>query len=489
VPAAGDDFRAWLMRRWQAAPAPSGAPADAAWREALRAGGAWREPAPVSVRLQAEAEAQVARWHRVAAAARAAADGLHLWLWPSVMLFDGRGANRGWLQETPDPTSSLVWGSWVDMHPDDAARLGVREGARVQLRTAAGACAAPVRVTPDVAAGVVALAFGQGHAALGRQAAGVGANAFALRARPVAGDGFGTVGVTPAGGRGPLLSVAPTQAQFGREIVQWVPLSGLKDGTAGQGARVSLPLPEDYRPDADVYRPHDHPRHRWGMAIDLQRCTGCGACAVACQAENNVPVVGREQVARGREMAWLKVVPYRAEDNPRRLGWLPLLCQQCDAAPCEPVCPVFAAVHSDEGLNAQVYNRCIGTRYCSNNCPYKVRRFNWFDITWEAPLDLQLNPEVTVRCRGVMEKCTFCVQRIRRVQLRAASEGRAPRDGEIQPACVQSCPARALVFGDLKDPDAAVTRLTRADPRRYHVLEELNARPAVVYLRRIASDA
>jgi molybdopterin-containing oxidoreductase family iron-sulfur binding subunit len=224
------------------------------------------------------------------------------------------------------------------------------------------------------------------------------------------------------------------------------------------------------------------------MAVDLQRCTGCGACAVACYAENNIPVMGKEQIDKSRQMAWLRVVPYRNEENRKILGWVPLLCQQCDAAPCEPVCPVFASVHNDEGLNAQVYNRCIGTRYCSHNCPYKVRRFNWLNIEWPDPLDKQLNPDVTVRSRGVMEKCTFCIQRIRDVEHRAKREDRPVRDGEIQPACLQSCPTRAFVFGDLMDPNSRVSELTRRDPRRYHILEELNTKPAVTYLRRIKTD-
>ena len=224
------------------------------------------------------------------------------------------------------------------------------------------------------------------------------------------------------------------------------------------------------------------------MIVDIHRCTGCQACAVACYAENNVAVVGREEVRRGREMAWLKVVPYFDGTRAERVSWLPMLCQHCDAAPCEPVCPVYASVHSEEGLNSQVYNRCIGTRYCSNNCPYKVRRFNWGNIRWREPLDKQLNPEVSVRCRGVMEKCTFCIQRIKEGEQRAAQQRRPVADGDIVPACAQTCPTRAIVFGDLLDPRAEVTRLTRSDPRRYHVLEELNTKPAVTYLRRVVHD-
>ena len=251
------------------------------------------------------------------------------------------------------------------------------------------------------------------------------------------------------------------------------------------GDKLILPLPEGYDSSRDLYPPREYKKHRWAMAIDLHRCTGCGACAVACYAENNIAAVGHDHCAQGREMAWLKVTPYLDESDPKRLGWLVLPCQHCDAAPCEPVCPVFAAVHNEEGLNAQVFNRCIGTRYCSNNCPYKVRRFNWHNQEWPKPLDVQLNPEVTVRCRGVMEKCTFCVQRIRAAEYKASIERRAVRDGEIQPACVQSCPTRAIVFGDLRDEGSEVSRLTRRDCRRYHLLEELNTKPAVTYLRRI----
>jgi Fe-S-cluster-containing dehydrogenase component len=283
-----------------------------------------------------------------------------------------------------------------------------------------------------------------------------------------------------------VLATSGVQDQGGRELLQWVEAEKLAAMKPGDGTPLILPLPEGYRPDKDIYPPHEYKEHRWAMVVDLARCTGCGACAVACYAENNIAVVGAESVARGHHMPWLQVVPYREDGQPgSRLGFLPLACQHCDAAPCEPVCPVYASVHNDEGLNAQVYNRCVGTRYCMNNCPYKVRRFNWKNEDWANPLDWQLNPDVTVRVRGVMEKCTFCIQRIRAAEYRAKREGRKVRDGEVQPACAQSCPTRAYTFGDLLDPEAAVTKLTRLDPRRYHVLEQLNTKPAVAYLRRI----
>jgi molybdopterin-containing oxidoreductase family iron-sulfur binding subunit len=248
-----------------------------------------------------------------------------------------------------------------------------------------------------------------------------------------------------------------------------------------------MPLPEGYWPENehDMYPPVEPVGHRWAMTIDLSKCTGCGACAVACQAENNVANVGIDEVERGHEMHWLRIDRYfePSEDTP--VLFQPMLCQHCDQAPCEPVCPVFAAVHNEEGLNAQVYNRCVGTRYCANNCPYKVRRFNWFEWEFKEPLNRQLNPDVTVRCRGVMEKCTFCIQRIREVQYRARAEDRPVRDGEVRPACVQTCPTGALVFGDLLNPEARVTEIIRHDPRAYQVLHHFNTKPGVIYLKRV----
>ncbi|MDD2695456.1 MAG: 4Fe-4S dicluster domain-containing protein [Anaerolineales bacterium] len=222
---------------------------------------------------------------------------------------------------------------------------------------------------------------------------------------------------------------------------------------------------------------------RWGMVIDLDRCTGCQACVVACHAENNVPVVGEAEAAYGRSMHWIRIERYWEGEYPRiKARFMPILCQQCTEAPCEPVCPVFATYHSEEGLNAQIYNRCIGTRYCGSACPYKVRVFNWFDPQFPELLAEQLNPDVTVRSRGVIEKCTFCVQRIRRGEEAALAEGRPVVDGEIQPACVQTCPSEALVFGDFNDHDSRVSQLARSR-RSFRLLDQLGTAPAVIYLK------
>jgi len=481
------DFKTWLLARWEeirkrAAPTR---PFEDFWRDALRAGGVWEEPAAMPMPKLGGLPASPLRGHVSSAGIPPGAPaGTELWTWSSALLFDGRVANRSWLQEAPDPVTSITWGTWVDVHPKQAKQLGLAAGDVVELSTAAGKVEAPVRLTEDVAEGVVAIPFGQGHTALGRNAAGRGANAFALLGGP-GGEDAGTVKIRKTGRRHAPAYAAAQQAQYGRDLLQWVPLDAFKKMKPGEGDNLRLPLPEGYDPARDIYAPHVYKEHRWAMAIDLARCIGCGACTVACYAENNIALAGEEGVRRGRHLPWLQMVPYRRDEDPRRLGFLPVLCQHCDAAPCEPVCPVFAAVHSDEGLNAQVYNRCIGTRYCMNNCPYKVRRFNWGNPEWARPLELQLNPDVTVRSRGVMEKCTFCIQRIRDAQYRAKREGRPVRDGEIQPACAQTCPTRVFTFGDLMDPASRVAALVRRDPRRYQVLAGLNTKPAVIYLRRI----
>jgi len=228
--------------------------------------------------------------------------------------------------------------------------------------------------------------------------------------------------------------------------------------------------------------------HRWGMAVDLDRCTGCSACVVACQAENNIPTVGEEAARRGRTMHWIRIERYYEGEFPNlRVKFQPVLCQQCDNAPCEPVCPTYASYHTAEGLNGQVYNRCIGTRYCANACPYTVRTFNFFNPVWDKPLDLQLNPDVSIRQVGMMEKCTFCVQRIKATEIQAEAEGRELTEGEPTPACVQSCAPKAITFGDLNDPESEVSRLARSR-RGTKLLDELGTQPKITYLQRDSWD-
>ncbi len=362
-----------------------------------------------------------------------------------------------WLREIPDAVSGVSWTSWVELSPADAAKLGASDGDRIAF----GEVTLQLAVNPALRDGTIAVP--ESAPELRRLRA-------PLVPRRI---GPGVLSRIPGraddAGRG-LLPVAAAVASREEHV-------------HGHEHVHDKGIGYEHPPDEHPYGmrpPPSHPLHRWAMAIDLDRCTGCQACVVACYAENNIPVNGREAATKGRNQAWLRI---QREITPEGVTFLPSLCQQCDRAPCEPVCPVYATYHTSEGLNAMVYNRCIGTRYCSNNCPYDARVFNWRDPQFEKPLDLQLNPDVTVRSKGVMEKCTFCVQRIRFAENEAKSERRNVFDGEVIPACAQTCPARAITFGDLEDPGAHINRV-RQDPRSYRLLEELATGPAVTYLAR-----
>jgi molybdopterin-containing oxidoreductase family iron-sulfur binding subunit len=446
-------------------------PFAAFWEEALRTGGWFREPPAVPIALRPEVLTE--RLDTGPAPA-----GFVLVAFPHLFLYDGRGADKPWLQETPEPVAQIAWGSWVEIHPETARSLGFGEGDRVRLHTGHGSIEGPVHLSPGLHPSVLAVPLGQGHTAYGRYATDRGDNPW--RVLP---PGAGAVRVTVERGARRALPVSPVglSSMLGRPIVEAMSLAELRRGERPPPAGPPIPEPFAIRPE------HVYPEHQWGMTIDLNACTGCSACVTACYAENNIPVVGPEEVARGHVMSWIRIERFWPDgpDAPP-LYLAPMLCQQCDHAPCEPVCPVFASFHTEEGLNGQVYNRCIGTRYCNNNCPYKVRRFNWFKPEWPAPLHLQLNPDVTVRGAGVMEKCTFCVQRIRAAEMDARAEHRPVRDGEIVPACAQTCPTRAITFGDMKDTGSAMMRRRSEERlRTYRALEELGTEPAIVYLRAV----
>ena len=441
---------------------------------------------------------------------------------PSIRFFDGRGANRPWLAEYPDPITKVAWQSTVALHPESRDALGVRDGQFVEVKTAAGSLRAAAYGYAGIRPGVLVMAVGQGHTAYGRYAKGFGANPLALLPAAMGPEGIPSLAVpvtrlARTGEKPALPHTDGSKTQHGRTLALAVTLADLKkapghvpghggghghpgdvspekipvhtgDGFGMHGFPFVLPLPEGYAGHRDVYPPHEHRGdYRWGMAIDLDRCIGCGACSMACYAENNLGVVGERRIVEGREMSWLRIERYHDPARMERVVFLPMLCQHCDNAPCEPVCPVYAPHHGKEGMNNQIYNRCIGTRYCSQNCPYKVRRFNWFDWEWPNPLNLQLNPDVTVRSKGVMEKCSFCVQRIKEGHDSAKDERRRIRDGEVIPACVQTCPTGALTFGNLADPRSRVRR--RIDDRRaYQALGYLNTKPAVIYLKKVVQE-
>lgn len=477
----------------------------------------------------------------------------YLQVYPHAVLGAGAGANKPWLQELPDPVSKIVWQSWVDIHPATAKRLGIAAGDHVKVQTAAGAITAPAYLYLGIRPDTVGVALGQGHTAYGRYAQQIGVNALdALGATLNSAGGLSLTQskatLTRTAENSPLVTTEGSARQHGRGIAQAVTAAQLAAGEFGEEVEHAPPgdashefLPGLRSPVADdaqgelgdatskdkgLYAP-DHPtgmaKRRWAMTIDLARCTGCSACVTACHAENNVPTVGARwqgrslrpfhtsdgagwdtrpgaNILKGREMSWIRIERYfeGGEDgqSPFETRFVPMMCQHCGNAPCEPVCPVFATYHAPDGLNVQVYNRCVGTRYCSNGCPYKVRYFNWHgygesgrrQYAFPDPLHLQLNPDVTVRGKGVMEKCTFCVQRIREAENLAKLEGREVRADEFTTACAEACPSRAIVFGDAADPAWQVAKQV-GDRRGYHVFAELNTYTAVVYLRKVNHTA
>jgi molybdopterin-containing oxidoreductase family iron-sulfur binding subunit len=409
-----------------------------------------------------------------------AGGGIEVHFRPSPYLHDGRYANDGWLQELPDPVTKLTWDNPALLSPASARALGVADEDLVTVTVRGQALTLPVTIVPGQADGTVMLTLGYGRSKAGRIGMGVGFNAYALRSS--AAPDVDTATLVKAAGS---VKLAPTQehgSMEGRPLIREGTLEEYRHDPAFAEEAVELPKLESMWNE----KTYDT-GHQWAMTVDLNSCVGCNACVVACQSENNIPVVGKEQVRRGREMHWIRVDRYfeGAPEQPRMI-FQPVPCMQCENAPCEQVCPVAATVHDDEGLNVMVYNRCIGTRYCSNNCPYKVRRFNFFNYTKDMPelLKLVQNPDVTVRSRGVMEKCTYCTQRINAAKLDARLAGRALVDGDVKTACQQACPASAIAFGDLRDASSNIVK-TKADPRNYALLAELNSKPRTTYLAKL----
>jgi molybdopterin-containing oxidoreductase family iron-sulfur binding subunit len=424
-------------------------------------------------------------------------DRLELVLTGDPKVRDGRYANNGWLQELPDAMTKVTWDNALLMAPSTARDLGVTDGEVVAVQAAGKSAEFPVFVMPGHARSSVTVALGYGRRAAGEVGNGVGVDAYRLRT--VASPDI-ILGVSLRG-TGRHYALATTQDHFAIDTM------GFNERNARVENLVREASLDAYLANPDIFHEHDHhpplislwkdheyEGEQWGMAIDLNTCIGCNACVVACQAENNIPVVGREQVLNQREMHWIRLDRYFKTDpsvsideiDDAEVVFQPMTCVQCENAPCEQVCPVAATQHTPDGLNAMVYNRCVGTRYCSNNCPFKVRRFNFFNYHKDLAdtTKMQFNPEVTIRARGVMEKCTFCVQRIETVRIQARNDNRPIHDGEIVPACAQTCPTRAITFGNLNDPSSDISR-SREEHRSYATLAELNIRPRTHYLARL----
>ncbi|MBX3026020.1 TAT-variant-translocated molybdopterin oxidoreductase [bacterium] len=394
---------------------------------------------------------------------------------PDSSLYDGRFANNGWLQEVPKHITRVTWDNPALIAPATAERLGLDVGALVEVTLAGRTLQVPVWIQPGHAPDAITLGLGFGRPRAGQVGNDVGFNTYLLRTADAPWSAS-DASLVPLGRHYKLACTQDHHSMHGRNLV--------RTGTVEQfEKKPTFARTRDMR-DKSLYPGFKFEGHAWGMTVDIGNCIGCNACVVACQAENNIPVVGKDQVARGREMQWIRIDRYFEGDldNPQTV-MQPVFCQHCEQAPCEGVCPVNATVHDTEGINAMVYNRCVGTRYCSNNCPYKVRRFN-FTLYNDPQSDVHkmvFNPDVTVRSRGVMEKCTYCIQRINYVRIKSKRENRPITDGEVLTACQQVCPADALTFGDINDPEAAVTK-NKQDPRNYSLLNELGTLPRTTYL-------
>ncbi|WP_413613300.1 TAT-variant-translocated molybdopterin oxidoreductase [Bdellovibrio sp. HCB-110] len=414
----------------------------------------------------------------------AASEGLELVLYPTSQMGDGSLNNVAWLHELPDPVTKAVWDNYISVSLAAAEKHGLKQNTVVELTVGDKKIELPILIQPGLHDDVMAIAVGFGRTRVGKVGNGIGKNAFALA---TAKDGK----MIFAGQKvefkklSKKYEIAITQGHHSMEGRNIVAEATLKDYNKKKDAGIHK------HHTWSIWSGHEYSGHKWGMAVDLHTCTGCSSCVIACQSENNTPVVGKQYVIEGREMHWIRIDRYYT-GNPAdaEAVFQPVMCQHCDNAPCETVCPVLATVHSDEGLNDMVYNRCVGTRYCANNCPYKVRRFNWFNYAKqiEKPLHMALNPSVGVRTRGVMEKCTFCVQRIQDAKTVARNEKRQLKDGDVKVACQTACPAGGIVFGDLNDPNSEVAKIFKTEERAYALLEEWHAAPSVRYLSKIRNN-
>lgn len=506
------DYYTYVRNNWDAnLLAIGGLSGQKGWEALLQAGfvkAAAKPAAPYTFTQDINAVAGTILAH---SAQLAASDNkLEIQLYQSSVMQDGKRANNPWLQELPDPVSKVTWDNFAAISLTDLKKLNLAEGDVISIDVNNQTIALPVLLQPGQAEGTISIALGYGRTAAGPVGDNVGKNAYpfrALRNGTIQNANVGTVTAT-----GDNIELAQTQTHHsyeGRNVIRETTLKEyLKDPYSESGHG------EEHK-TYSLWNEYERPVYNWVMAIDLNACTGCGACVVACNAENNVPVVGRDEVRRRREMHWIRIDRYysfnsdgkevtkekeidKLQDmNNVSVVHQPMLCQHCDHAPCETVCPVLATVHSSEGLNHMAYNRCVGTRYCANNCPYKVRRFNWFNYWNDSRFDnylnnehtqLVLNPDVTTRFRGVMEKCTMCIQRIQVGKLQAKMEKRPVADGDIKMACQQTCPANAIVFGNSNDPNSEVSKALKSE-RTYYVLEELNVQPGIGYQVKVRNVA
>ncbi len=416
-----------------------------------------------------------------APASKLSKDNLEVIFHTSPSTYDGRFANNGWLQEMPDPVTKVSWDNMALISPQTAEDLGIKTRDVINLSVNGKSIEIAAYVLPGQAKNTVSLEIGYGRENAGRIADGVGFNVNKLRTTQHYYSATG-VKITNTGRTYVLANTQDYISMEGRPLVREATLQEYKNGEGFKPEEIKHP------PLKSLWDDHNYEEgYQWGMSIDLNSCTGCNTCVIACQSENNIPVIGKEQVEKGREMAWIRLDRYFAGDlNNPEMVYQPVACQHCENAPCEQVCPVQATLHDSEGLNVMTYNRCVGTRYCANNCPYKVRRFNYFNFTKDMPETIKMaqNPDVTVRFRGVMEKCTYCTQRLQEAKITAKNENRIAKDLDYQSACQQACPADAIVFGNINDPESKVTEVKKQN-RNYALLAELNIKPRTTYLAKL----